>query len=66
MDKILYLSQFDLMSSLSEADLIEMDGMTSITIIPKNRQIAKAPVKLRKSRSISATDCKQDISNWSI
>ena len=39
MDKILYLSQFDLMSSLSEADLIEMDGMTSITTIPKNRQI---------------------------
>ncbi|WP_405158111.1 Crp/Fnr family transcriptional regulator [Paenibacillus sp. FSL H8-0283] len=39
MDKILYLSQFDLMSSLSEADLIEMDGMTSITTIPKNKQI---------------------------
>lgn len=39
MDKILYLSQFDLMSSLSEADLIEMDGMTSITTIAKNRQI---------------------------
>lgn len=39
MDQILYLSQFDLMSSLSEADLIEMDGMTSITTIPKNKLI---------------------------
>ncbi|WP_440114074.1 Crp/Fnr family transcriptional regulator [Paenibacillus sp. QZ-Y1] len=39
MDKILYLSQFNLMSSLSEADLIEMDSMTSITTMPKNMQI---------------------------
>lgn len=39
MDNILYLSQFDLMSSLSEAELIEMDRMTSITTMPKNRQI---------------------------
>ncbi|PQP84398.1 cAMP-binding protein [Paenibacillus sp. PCH8] len=39
MDNILYLSQFDLMSSLSEADLIEMDSMTSITTMPKNRPI---------------------------
>lgn len=39
MDKILYLSQFDLMSSLSEADLIEMDHMTSITTLSKHTTI---------------------------
>jgi CRP/FNR family transcriptional regulator len=36
MDKIRYLSQFNLMSCLSEADLSEMDSMTSITTMPKN------------------------------
>ncbi|KOY14737.1 Crp/Fnr family transcriptional regulator [Paenibacillus xylanivorans] len=36
MDKIRYLSQFNLMSCLSEADLAEMDSMTSITTMPKN------------------------------
>lgn len=39
MDKILYLSQFNLMSSLSKADLIEMDSMTSITTVSKNTLI---------------------------
>lgn len=39
MNKILYLSQFDLMSSLSEADLVEMDSMTSITSFPKQSTI---------------------------
>lgn len=39
MDKILYLSQFNLMSSLSEADLIEMDSMTSITTLVRNTLI---------------------------
>ncbi|WP_339847168.1 Crp/Fnr family transcriptional regulator [Paenibacillus sp. FSL W7-1088] len=39
MDKILYLSQFNLMSSLSEADLIEMDSMTSITTLARNTLI---------------------------
>lgn len=36
MDKIQYLSQFNLLHSLSMEDLIEMDQLTSITIIPKN------------------------------
>ncbi|MBE1557148.1 Crp/Fnr family transcriptional regulator [Sporosarcina limicola] len=36
MDKIQYLSQFNLLDSLSMEDLIEMDQLTSITIIPKN------------------------------
>lgn len=39
MNKILYLSQFDLMSSLSEANLMEMDSMTSITTFPKHTTI---------------------------
>lgn len=39
MDKILYLSQFDLMSSLSESDLVEMDSMTSITSFPAHTAI---------------------------
>ncbi|PYE50864.1 Crp/Fnr family transcriptional regulator [Paenibacillus barcinonensis] len=41
MNKILYLSQFDLMSSLSEADLMEMDSMTSITTLPKLTMIQR-------------------------
>ncbi|KAA8784244.1 CRP/FNR family cyclic AMP-dependent transcriptional regulator [Paenibacillus sp. 4624] len=41
MNKILYLSQFDLMSSLSEADLVEMDSMTSITTLPKHTTIQR-------------------------
>ena len=36
MDKIQYLSQFDLMDSLSQEDLIVMDELTSITTFPKN------------------------------
>lgn len=36
MDNILYLSQFNLLNSLSMEDLIEMDELTSITIFPKN------------------------------
>jgi len=36
MDKIQYLSQFNLLHSLSMEDLIEMDQLTSITTIPKN------------------------------
>ncbi|WP_054023960.1 Crp/Fnr family transcriptional regulator [Bacillus sp. FJAT-28004] len=36
MDNIQYLSQFNLLNSLSLEDLIEMDEMTSITVIPKN------------------------------
>jgi CRP-like cAMP-binding protein len=39
MDKIQYLSQFNLLQSLSMEDLIEMDQLTSITIIPKNTLI---------------------------
>lgn len=39
MNNMLYLSQFNLMSSLSEADLVEMDSMTSITTLPKNTLI---------------------------
>ncbi|AJS61094.1 Crp/Fnr family transcriptional regulator [Paenibacillus sp. IHBB 10380] len=39
MDKIQYLSQFNLLNSLSMEDLIEMDQLTSITIIPKNKFI---------------------------
>lgn len=34
--KIEYLSQFNLLHSLSEEDLIEMDQLTSITTIRKN------------------------------
>lgn len=36
MNSIQYLSQFNLLHSLSLEDLIEMDQMTSITTIPKN------------------------------
>lgn len=36
MDKIQYLSQFNLLHSLSMEDLIEMDQLTSITTFPKN------------------------------
>ncbi|WP_141504867.1 Crp/Fnr family transcriptional regulator [Paenibacillus luteus] len=36
MDKIQYLSQFNLLHSLSMEELIEMDQLTSITTIPKN------------------------------
>lgn len=36
MDKIQYLSQFNLLHSLSMEDLIEMDQLTSITTIQKN------------------------------
>lgn len=39
MDSIQYLSQFNLLKSLSAEDLIEMDQLTSITIIPKNTYI---------------------------
>lgn len=39
MNKILYLSQFNLMSSLSEPDLVEMDSMTLITTLPKHARI---------------------------
>ncbi|MGO4698645.1 Crp/Fnr family transcriptional regulator [Paenibacillus sp. 2TAB26] len=35
MDNIQYLSQFNLLHSLTIEDLIEMDEMTSITVIPK-------------------------------
>ena len=35
MDKIQYLSQFNLLHSLSMEDLIEMDQLTSITTIEK-------------------------------
>lgn len=35
MNSIQYLSQFNLLHSLSLADLIEMDQMTSTTTIPK-------------------------------
>jgi len=41
MDNIQYLSQFNLLKSLSTEDLIEMDEMTSITIVPKNTFIQK-------------------------
>ncbi|RJX39541.1 Crp/Fnr family transcriptional regulator [Paenibacillus pinisoli] len=36
MDRIQYLSQFNLMHSLSESDLIEMDKLTVITTVPKH------------------------------
>ncbi|WP_028546262.1 Crp/Fnr family transcriptional regulator [Paenibacillus taiwanensis] len=36
MDNIQYLSQFNLLRSLSIPDLIEMEQLTSITVIPKN------------------------------
>ena len=36
MDNIQYLSQFNLLQSLSTEDLIEMDQLTSITVFPKN------------------------------
>ncbi|RAV13289.1 Crp/Fnr family transcriptional regulator [Paenibacillus contaminans] len=36
MDKIFYLSQFNLLQSLPAEDLLEMDEMTSITTIAKN------------------------------
>lgn len=36
MDKIEYLSQFNLLRSLSREDLIDMDELTSITTFPKN------------------------------
>ncbi|WP_139995107.1 Crp/Fnr family transcriptional regulator [Paenibacillus paridis] len=36
MDKIQYLSQFNLLHSLSIEDLIEMDKLTSITTFPKS------------------------------
>lgn len=36
MEKIQYLSQFNLLNSLSMEDLIEMDQLTSITTVPKN------------------------------
>lgn len=36
MDKIEYLSQFNLLQSLSREDLIVMDELTSITTFPKN------------------------------
>jgi len=39
MDRIQYLSQFNLLNALSDEDLIEMDQLTSITIIPKNTYI---------------------------
>ncbi|MGM1050272.1 MAG: Crp/Fnr family transcriptional regulator [Bacillota bacterium] len=39
MDKIAYLSQFNLLQCLSLEDLREMDRMTSITTIPKNKYI---------------------------
>lgn len=39
MDKIDYLSQFNLMQCLSYEDLTEMDQMTSITTISKNKFI---------------------------
>jgi CRP/FNR family transcriptional regulator len=39
MDNIQYLSQFNLLKSLSTEDLIEMDQLTSITIMPKNTYI---------------------------
>ncbi|MFF2885495.1 Crp/Fnr family transcriptional regulator [Paenibacillus sp. NPDC057967] len=35
MDRIQYLSQFHLMRSLSENDLVEMDKLTIITTVPK-------------------------------
>jgi len=39
MDRIQYLSQFNLLNSLSREDLIEMDELTSITVFPKNTYI---------------------------
>ncbi|KEO80609.1 Crp/Fnr family transcriptional regulator [Paenibacillus polymyxa] len=39
MNSIQYLSQFNLLHSLSREDLIEMDQMTSITTIPKKNFI---------------------------
>ncbi|MGG1617939.1 Crp/Fnr family transcriptional regulator [Paenibacillus sp. NRS-1782] len=36
MNSIQYLSQFNLLDSLSLEDLVEMDQMTSITTLPKN------------------------------
>ncbi|WP_314586741.1 Crp/Fnr family transcriptional regulator [Paenibacillus terrigena] len=39
MDRIEYLSQFNLLKSLSNEDLIEMDELTSITIMPKSTYI---------------------------
>ncbi len=42
MNKIDYLSQFDLMRSLNREDLIEMDELTSITPFPK-KQLIQSP-----------------------
>ncbi|ASA20470.1 Crp/Fnr family transcriptional regulator [Paenibacillus donghaensis] len=39
MNNIQYLSQFQLMNSLSPEDLLEMDQLTSITVFPKNSLI---------------------------
>ncbi|MDO3679576.1 Crp/Fnr family transcriptional regulator [Paenibacillus ehimensis] len=39
MDKLQYLSQFNLLNSLSMEDLIEMDQLTSITTVAKNQFI---------------------------
>jgi CRP-like cAMP-binding protein len=39
MNTILYLSQFNLMSALSEPDLVEMDSMTSISTLSNHVQI---------------------------
>ncbi|WP_152394511.1 Crp/Fnr family transcriptional regulator [Paenibacillus guangzhouensis] len=39
MDRIQYLSQFNLLHSLSREDLVEMDELTSITIFPKHTYI---------------------------
>lgn len=39
MDKIHYLSQFNLLQSLGLEDLIEMEELTRITVVPKNTYI---------------------------
>ncbi|WP_238192203.1 Crp/Fnr family transcriptional regulator [Paenibacillus sp. L3-i20] len=41
MDSIQYLSQFDLLQALDRNDLIEMDELTSITIVPKQTFIQR-------------------------
>lgn len=51
--KIEYLSQFNLLHSLSEEDLIEMDQLTGITTIRKNTFIQTPDSVLHdKSRGI--------------
>lgn len=55
MDRIQYLSQFNLLRSLSSEDLIEMDELTSITTFPKYTFIQTPAVSRKALLSESCT-----------